>query len=41
MTSNNRFVSRYLGARLQNKAGIVSLRTGNKIRKYLFSEDLY
>lgn len=41
ITSNNRFVDRYEGAKLQNEAGIVSVRTGKQIDEILFSEDLY
>lgn len=41
ITSKNRFVDRYEGARLQNEAGVVSVRTGKPIDEILFSEDLY
>ena len=41
ITSKNRFVDRYEGAKLQNEAGIVSFRTGKSIVEVLFSEDLY
>jgi hypothetical protein len=41
ITSENRFVDRYIGAKLQNEAGIVSVVTGQPIDEILFSEDLY
>ncbi len=41
ITSKNRYVDRKEGAKLQNMAGILSVWTGTKIKKILFSEDLY
>lgn len=41
ITSQNRFVGREEGARIQTAAGILSAQTLRPVRDMLFSEDLY
>jgi len=41
MTSENRFVDRFEGARLQREAGVVSVKTGKEVGARLSSDDLY